>query len=152
MSEAVSSRSWRRASIAILFRLNCTDVEIVVELADCGYTITLTRVKRIRIEMGLRRRMSVFDRQARDAQLFEILKAELDEGHLEGYSRRHLYTYFKKRGQLVTRYYIFYIILVFHPFNIYLQNTNCLFVYRTTLFSILMFLNPIAIERRIRRL
>ena len=51
-----------RASIIILFRLNCTDVEMVVELADCGYTITLTGVKRVRIEMGLRRRMSVFDR------------------------------------------------------------------------------------------
>ena len=100
--------------------MNYTDVEIIVELADYGYIITLTRVKRIRIEMGLRRRMSVFDKQARDAQLFEILKAELNKGHLEGYSRRHLYTYFKKRGQLVTRYCIFYIILVFHPFSIYL--------------------------------
>jgi len=125
---------------------------MVVELADYGYIIILTGVKRVRIEIGLRRRMSVFDRQARDAQLFEILKAELDKGHLEGYSRRHLYTYFKKRRQLVTQYCIFYIILIFHPFSIYLQNTNCLFIYRTTLFSMLMFLNPIIIERRIRRL
>jgi hypothetical protein len=141
-----------RASIAILFRLNCTDVEMVTELADCGYIITLTGVKRIRLEMGLRRRMSVFDRQARDAQLFEILKAELDEGHLEGYGRRHLYTYFRKRGQLVTRYYIFHNILVFDPLNLCLQKANYLFIHRTTLFSMLMFLNPIAIERRIRRL
>jgi len=109
-----------RASIAILFRLNCTDAEMLEELIECGYKTGLTGVTRIRIQMGLRRRMSVFDRQARDAQLFEILKAELDEGYLEGYGRRHLYTYFKKRGQLVTRYCIFHIVLVFYPFNIYL--------------------------------
>ena len=125
---------------------------MVVELADYGYIIILTGVKRVRIEIGLRRRMSVFDRQARDAQLFEILKAELDEGHLEGYSRRHLYTYFRKRRQLVTRYYIFRNILVFDPLNLCLQKANYLFIYRTTLFSMLMILNPIAIERRIRRL
>ena len=70
--------------------MNYTDVEIIIELADYGYIITLIKVKRIRLEMGLRKKMSVFDRQARDAQLFEILKAELDEGHLEEYSRRHL--------------------------------------------------------------
>ena len=63
--------------------------------------------------MGLRKRISVYDRQARDAQLFEILKAELDEGHLKGYGRRHLYTYFKKRRQLVTRYLFFVIFLLF---------------------------------------
>jgi hypothetical protein len=102
-----------RASIVILFRLNCTDAEILIELIDYGYKISLTGLKRVRIEMGLRRRMSVFDRQARDAQLFEILKAELDEGYLEGYGRRHLYTYFKKRRQLVTRYLFFVIFLLF---------------------------------------
>ena len=93
--------------------MNCTDAEILIELIDYGYKISLTGLKRVRIEMGLRRRMSVFDRQARDAQLFEILKAELNEGYLEGYSRRHLYTYFKKRGQLVTRYLFFVIFLLF---------------------------------------
>jgi len=51
-----------RASIIILFRLNYTDVEIVIELADYGYIITLTKVKRIRIEIGLRRRISVFNK------------------------------------------------------------------------------------------
>jgi hypothetical protein len=71
--------------------------------------------------MGLRKRISVYDRQARDAQLFEILKAELDEGHLKGYGRRHLYTYFRKRGQLVTQYYIFYNILIFNPLNLCLR-------------------------------
>jgi len=86
---------------------------MLIELIDYSYKISLTGLKRVRIEIGLRRRMSVFDRQARDAQLFKILKAELNEGYLEGYSRRHLYTYFKKRGQLVTRYLFFVIFLLF---------------------------------------
>jgi hypothetical protein len=138
-----------RASIAILFRLNCTDEEIVEELVDCGYNTSLTAVKRIRVSMGLLRRMNLFDRQARDAQLFEILKAELDEGHIEGYGRRHLYTYFKKRGQLATRYYYFHII---YFFSIYIQITDLWVIYRDTLYAMLLFLNPSAIERRRRRL
>ena len=51
-----------RASIIIFFRLNYTDVEIVIELADYGYIIILIKVKRIRLEIRLRRRMSVFDK------------------------------------------------------------------------------------------
>jgi hypothetical protein len=56
-----------RASIIILFRLNYTNKEIVEELIDYGYTISLAAVKRIRIDIGLRRRMCVFNRQAQDA-------------------------------------------------------------------------------------
>jgi hypothetical protein len=70
---------------------------MLIELIDYGYKISLTGLKRVRIKIRLRRKMSVFDKQTRDAQLFEILKAELNKGHLERYSRRHLYTYFKKR-------------------------------------------------------
>ena len=72
------------------------------ELIEYSYKTGLIRVTHICIQIGLRRRISVFNRQARDTQLFEILKAELNKGYLKGYGRRHLYTYFKKRGQLVT--------------------------------------------------
>jgi hypothetical protein len=56
--------------------------------------------------MGLVRRLSVFDRRALDAQLFGVLKRERDHG------RGLLYTYFKRQGQLVSRYgFIFYYFL-----------------------------------------
>jgi hypothetical protein len=35
---------------------------MVIELANCGYIIILTRVKRIYIKIGLYRRISVFNK------------------------------------------------------------------------------------------
>jgi hypothetical protein len=93
-----------RAQIAILFRMSCTDDEIVIELQYCRYNINKTQVTRLRREMGLLRRLSVFEREERDTQLFEILREELDNGRIEGYGRRLLRDYFQKNGQLVARY------------------------------------------------
>jgi len=92
-----------RASIALLFRLNCTDEEILDELTDNGFQIKKTGIKRIRLELGLARKMHTIDREVMDAQLFGVLKEELDDGHIEGYGRGLLYTYFKRQGRLVTR-------------------------------------------------
>jgi hypothetical protein len=92
-----------RASIAMLFRLNCTDEEILDELIDNGFQIKKTGIKRIRLELGLARKMHTLDREAMDAQLFGVLKEELDDGRIEGYGRGLLYTYFKRQGRLVTR-------------------------------------------------
>ena len=69
-----------RAQIAILFRLNCTDEEIVVKLTDYGYTLGRTAVVRIRKDLGLVRRMTSTDRKESDAQLYEILKREVADG------------------------------------------------------------------------
>ena len=56
-----------RAQIAILFRLNCTDEEIVVELTDYGYTLGRTAVVRIRKDLGLVYYMTSIDRKELDA-------------------------------------------------------------------------------------
>ena len=97
-----------RAQIAILFRMSCTDDEIVIELQYCGININTYQVTRLRREMGLLRRLSVFERAERDTQLFEILREELDSGRIEGYGRRLLRDYFQKMGHLVTRYHLLF--------------------------------------------
>jgi hypothetical protein len=96
-----------RTQIAILFRMSCTDDEIVIELQYCGYNINKFQVMRLRREIGLLRRMGVFERKERDTQLFEVLREELDNGRIEGYGRRLLHDYFRKNGQLVARYLLF---------------------------------------------
>ena len=79
------------------------------DLQDMGYQISISAVTRVRKQMGLVRRMSVFNRQALDSQLFEILRRELDDGRVLGYGRGLLWTYFRRQGQLVTRYPLFYL-------------------------------------------
>jgi len=98
--------------------MNCSDDEMVTELQYCGYNINKTQVTRLRKEIGLRRRMGVFERQERDTQLFQVLQEELNDGRIKGYGRRLLYDYFKKNGQLVTRYLVFHHLLIFHYFSI----------------------------------
>ena len=66
------------------------------KLIDSGFQIKKTGIKRIRLELGLARKMHTLDREAMDAQLFGVLKEELDDGHIEGYRRGLLYTYFKR--------------------------------------------------------
>jgi hypothetical protein len=81
-----------------------------------------------------------------------VLQEELNDRRIEGYGRRLLHDYFRKNRQLVTRYLIFYHLLVFHYFNI----STCLqanrVVRRDTLFAMLHILNPEAIFRRIARI
>jgi hypothetical protein len=52
-----------RAQIAILFRMNCSDDEMVTELVYCRYRINKTQVARLRKELGLLRRMGVLERK-----------------------------------------------------------------------------------------
>jgi hypothetical protein len=93
-----------RAQITILFRLGNTDAETLEDLTDMGYQISIWAVTRIRKELGLIRRMNVFDRKAMDDQMFETLRSELDDGRIAGYGRRHLHVYFRRQGHMVTRY------------------------------------------------
>ena len=70
-----------RAYITILFRLNCSDDEIIQKLKFYSYTISITQVLCLQKELGLMKRVrNVFKRNVRDRQLYEILRAKLDEG------------------------------------------------------------------------
>ena len=68
-----------------------------------GYQISIWTITRIRKQIGLVRRMNIFNRKAIDEQMFEVLQRELDDGRITGYGRRHLYVYFRRQGYLVTQ-------------------------------------------------
>lgn len=92
-----------RAQISILFRMNCTDDEMVEDLVSGGVNIGKTAVSRIRKSLGLFNRLTVGDRARMDEELFVILAREVDDGRVEGYGKRLLHSYFKSKGYLVTR-------------------------------------------------
>ena len=107
-----------RASIAILFRLNCTDEEMVIELQESGIDIQNTQVTRIRKDLGLTRRLAIAHRKEADGRLFEVLTEELKDGRIEGYGRGLLYTYFKSKGHAASRYFpCFHLLHFFSKFT-----------------------------------
>ena len=92
-----------RAQVAILFHMNLSDLNIVRALKLSGIAIEVTGVVRIRKSQGLVRRMNPFERFRSDQRLFEVLKQELENGRVEGYGMRLLYTHFRTNGHLVAR-------------------------------------------------
>ena len=87
-----------RAHIAIYFIGNLIDVEIAFALEQQGYYIYKWIVAWIRISQGIRRRFLAFQRQVAVETLWKIIEQELDNGSIEGYSRRLLQVHFKRLG------------------------------------------------------
>jgi hypothetical protein len=85
-----------RAQIAILFRLGNTDEETLEDFTNIGYQISIWTITRIRKQMGLIRRMNIFDKKAINEQIFEVLQRELDNGRIASYGQRHLHVYFRQ--------------------------------------------------------
>ena len=69
-----------------------------------GFTVSFRPIARIRRNMNLIRRFSVFEQAQQKEYLREIVKAELDIGEIEGYGHGLLYTYFCTKGVLVSRF------------------------------------------------
>jgi len=89
--------------IAILFRLSNTDKETLKDLTNIGYQISIWTITRIRKQIGLVRRINIFNKKAIDKQMFKVLQRELDNGRIAGYGRKHLHVYFRRQGHLVTQ-------------------------------------------------
>ena len=135
-----------------MFRLGDSDQEMLEDLEDLGFQATLTGITRVRKQLGLVRRMTKEDRQVQDSKLFEILKAELDDGRVAGYGRRHLHVYFKQQGQLVTRLVYLHFTAFNPPKNGRHRLLTDLIVRRESLFAMLRAMNPDAIRLRMMRM
>ena len=59
---------------------------------------------RIRKELGLYRRLSLFERAQQEEQPRVIIASKLNDGGIKGYGRRLLYTHFRTMGVNATRY------------------------------------------------
>jgi hypothetical protein len=76
-----------------------------------GYEIKARVLRLIRKDMGLLRRRDSFNQEDADRMLLKIVQKELDKGHIEGYGRGNLYTYFRSQMHIVSQY-----VLVFSTF------------------------------------
>jgi hypothetical protein len=93
-----------KARIAYLFFLGFNDIEILHVLKLEEFKVEKWSLARMRRNMGLWRRLSVFDRAQQEDQLREAIKEELDKGTIEGYGKGLLYTHFRAAGYIATRF------------------------------------------------
>jgi Clr5 domain len=93
-----------RGRISTLFFECCaSDKEILYILNQEGYQIGEWGLRSIRKQLGLNRRVSRFNREEADRRLRKVVRAELNEGLIEGYGRKYLYHHFRNKMHIVSR-------------------------------------------------
>lgn len=80
-----------------------TDEKMVEVLAQDGYSINLYALRDRRKQLGLFKQWSSDAAMEYTAALDELIRKEFDEGHIEDYGRRHLYTHLRSKYNIVGR-------------------------------------------------
>lgn len=87
----------------LFYEHRANDKEILHILQKEGVAISQYGVETLRQRIGLRRRVSRFNREEADGQLHDIVQKELDKGTIGGFGRGFLYTYFRNQMHCVAR-------------------------------------------------
>jgi hypothetical protein len=85
-----------RIFIGIYWDRNLSDQEIQYILDSNSWKLTTRTIANICRDIGILRRVSVFQQQEGVSQLWEIIQKELEGSTISRYSRGYLYIYFKK--------------------------------------------------------
>jgi hypothetical protein len=85
-----------RLLIASLFFQKCLPDRIIHEILKAeGYAIAFRTLVQLRVDMGLKRKLSLAEYETREGQFRAIVKEELDRGEITSYGRTMLHTYFR---------------------------------------------------------
>lgn len=94
-----------RVRIAALFYQSCLpERTLLTALKREGYVINARSLARIRLQLGMRRRINPGQADEADRALEEVVQRELDNGHIEGFGRQNLLPYFRSQMHIVSRY------------------------------------------------
>jgi hypothetical protein len=85
-----------RIFIGICWDRNLSDQEIQYTIESNGWKLIPRTIANICRDIGILRRVSVFQQQERVSQLWEVIQKELERGTISRYSRGYLHVYFKK--------------------------------------------------------
>jgi hypothetical protein len=94
----VYSQELRLAIISLYFEFRANDVVMLHILHSRGFKIAECSLYRLRRSMGLKRRVSVFQREESDDELRRVVEEELDNGQIEAYGRTLLDSHFPSHG------------------------------------------------------
>lgn len=83
---------------------NLSDREILLTLHREGFQISLDTLRKLRQQLGLRRRTDDPEAQRiQENQIIEVLRQEIQDGSIEGYGRGLLYTHLRQKGYVFPR-------------------------------------------------
>jgi arginine repressor len=83
---------------------NLSDQEILPTLHREGFQIAGITLKRLRQQLGLRRRTDDPEAQRiQENQILEVLRQEIQDGSIEGYGRGLLHTHLRQKGYVFPR-------------------------------------------------
>ncbi|KAF6238641.1 hypothetical protein HO173_003147 [Letharia columbiana] len=106
----------RNSLIMFLFlKQNANDEEILVDLESRDLAVTPRKLRRLRIDMGLRRRRKLKDARFQDEEIIRIMKEHLNEGVIGDWGLTHLYAYFRRNSIIISRDDIMYGLRVVDP-------------------------------------
>jgi hypothetical protein len=80
-----------------------TDREMLYVLQKQGYQIGIGGLRTIRKRLNLYRRVSNEQFEGYRDDFRSIVQQELDNGTIEGYGRKYLYTYFRSQQHIISR-------------------------------------------------
>jgi hypothetical protein len=90
-----------RLLVASLYFQQCLPDKLICEVLKAeGYPIALRTFVQLRKSMGIKRKHSLAEYEARHEQLKDIISRELDNGTISSYGRTMLHTYFKSTESL----------------------------------------------------
>jgi hypothetical protein len=90
--------------IALFFDSGLNDILMLKVLQKEGYTVTASKLRRIRTDLGLARRISKEAADLSTDALSSIVKTELDKGTILSYGKTMLHAHFQSLGVNVSRY------------------------------------------------
>ena len=96
-----------KSRIVAFFLDNYNDSMILQALSTEGIQMSRRQLRRYRLELKLVRRMSIEERLQKIRELKNIVREELDKGHIEGYGEGLIKTYFRGLGITVSRSMIY---------------------------------------------
>ena len=92
------------ARIQILyFQVGLEDKDMLGILQAEGFEITDRTLKRLRTQLGLRRRTNLVEAQQQIDEIAQEIQKELEQGTIEGYGKELLHRHFRSKGLIVAR-------------------------------------------------
>ena len=84
-----------RVRIAALFYQSCLPEQtLLMALKSEGFRINARALARIRLKLGMRRRINPGQAEEADRAFEKVVQMELDKGHIEGFRHQNLLPYF----------------------------------------------------------
>lgn len=103
-NRTTSSDTILHARIKVLFyQVGLEEKDMLRTLEAEGFTITSATLKRLRLRLGLRRRMNVVEAQQQIDEIAQEIQKELGQGTIEGYGKELLHRHFRGKGLIVAR-------------------------------------------------